>query len=155
MEIGCGVGRMTRMLARVFGHVTAVDVSDEMISRAKANLSSVSNVTLVVGDGESLTGLADSAYDFAFSFIVFQHIPSYDVIRSYCREVYRVLKPGSLFKFQVQGAVSAAPATDTWLGCTISEQNARDFAAEAGFVVERTLGAGTQYYWLWFRKRSA
>ena len=25
LEIGCGVGRMTKRLARIFGHVTAVD----------------------------------------------------------------------------------------------------------------------------------
>src|SRR5580698_4166907 len=31
LEIGCGVGRMTRMLARIFGQVTALDISDEMV----------------------------------------------------------------------------------------------------------------------------
>jgi hypothetical protein len=42
-------------------------------------------------------------YDFAFSTIVFQHIPSRDVIYNYVREVHRLLRPGALFKFQVQG----------------------------------------------------
>ena len=39
LEIGCGVGRMTKMLARIFGHVTALDVSKEMIDRARVNLA--------------------------------------------------------------------------------------------------------------------
>lgn len=103
LEIGCGVGRMTRMLARVFGKVSAVDISPEMIHRAQANLRGLDNVSLVLGDGETLSALGDSEYDFAFSFIVFQHIPSMEVITSYCREVNRVLKPGALFKFQGAG----------------------------------------------------
>ena len=34
LEIGCGVGRMTRMLARIFGHVTGIDISEEMVRQA-------------------------------------------------------------------------------------------------------------------------
>src|SRR5689334_17919649 len=91
LEIGCGVGRMTRMMARIFRHVTAVDVSPEMVQRAKTNLKGLDNVKVVLGDGATLSALKDSSYDFAFSFIVFQHIPTAEVIASYCREVYRVL----------------------------------------------------------------
>jgi ubiquinone/menaquinone biosynthesis C-methylase UbiE len=76
LEIGCGVGRMTRMLARIFGRVTVVDVSREMIERARVNLADAHNVTLILGDGATLSLVADQSQDFAFSFIVFQHIPS-------------------------------------------------------------------------------
>ena len=153
LEIGCGVGRMTRTLARVFRHVTAVDISSEMIGRATANLSDLDNVTLILGDGASLSGVGDHTHDFAFSFIVFQHIPSREVIASYCREVHRVLKPGSLFKFQVQGAVwDRGEPPDTWNGVSITADDARQLAAETGFSLEQSLGDGTQYYWLWFRK---
>ena len=44
LEIGCGVGRMTRPLANVFGEVHGVDVSGEMITRAKELLSDLPNV---------------------------------------------------------------------------------------------------------------
>ncbi|HKW98782.1 MAG TPA: class I SAM-dependent methyltransferase [Bryobacteraceae bacterium] len=153
LEIGCGVGRMTRMLARIFQHVTAVDISEEMICQARKNLGDLHNVTLIVGDGHSLAGLDSEHFDFAFSFIVFQHIPSYDVIRSYCQEVFRVLKPGSLFKFQLQGDASLRPESlDTWLGIPVSEVDAYRLAEESGFDVELTAGAGSQYFWLWFRK---
>src|SRR6266853_5077175 len=70
LEIGCGVGRMTRMLARIFGQVTGVDISAEMIEHAKANVQDLENVTLVLGDGATLSTLADESFDFAFSFIV-------------------------------------------------------------------------------------
>ena len=153
LEIGCGVGRMTKMLARIFGKVTAVDVSKEMIDRARVNLQNLGNVALFLGDGATLPAIGDNTHDFAFSFIVFQHIPSIEVIASYCREVHRVLKPGSLFKFQVQGAPwdSSAPR-DTWNGVSITDEYARRLAADTGFSLEQSLGGGTQYFWLWFRK---
>ncbi len=153
VEIGCGVGRMTRMFARIFGSVTAIDVSDEMLAQAKVNLKDLGNVTLVLGDGQSLAGLPDGKFDFVFSFIVFQHIPSYDVISSYCKEVHRVLAPGSLFKFQVQGHPAARRETyDTWNGVTFSRDQARQLATGSGFELEAESGAESQYFWLWFRK---
>jgi SAM-dependent methyltransferase len=153
LEIGCGVGRMTRMMARIFGHVTAVDVSPEMIERAKANLRGLDNVTLVLGDGHTLSALPDESHDFAFSFIVFQHIPSAAVIHSYCREVYRVLRPGSLFKFQLQGMDGGMfERPTTWFGKSFSEADSLRLSEDTGFDFEQSEGAGTQDYWLWFRK---
>jgi ubiquinone/menaquinone biosynthesis C-methylase UbiE len=76
LEIGCGVGRMTRMLARILGHVTALDISEEMLRQARNNLKDLDNVTLVLGDGCSLSGQEPEEFDFSFSFIVFQHVPN-------------------------------------------------------------------------------
>jgi len=77
------------------------------------------------------------------------------VIASYCREVHRVLKPGSLFKFQVQGSSwdRLAPP-DTWSGVTITDEDAAALCQETGFTFEHSSGAGSQYFWLWFRKPS-
>ena len=47
-------------------------------------------------------------FDFAFSVIVFQHIPSREIIENYVREVHRLLRPGALFKFQVQGCAGGS-----------------------------------------------
>jgi ubiquinone/menaquinone biosynthesis C-methylase UbiE len=153
LEIGCGVGRMTRMLARIFGHVTGVDISEEMIRQARENTADLENVDLLVGDGCTLAGLPDDGYDFAYSFIVFQHIPAYSVMASYCQEVYRVLKSRGLFKFQVQGYTGLTRSElDTWVGHPVSEGEAAQLAEESGFALVRQEGAGSQWYWLWFRK---
>lgn len=103
IEIGCGAGRMTRAIAAAFAVVHAVDISAEMIALARRNLSDLPNVFLHKNNGVDLSGLPSHSCDFAFSFIVFQHIPSRDVIENYIREVYQCLKPGGIFKFQVQG----------------------------------------------------
>lgn len=153
LEIGCGVGRMTKMMGRIFRHVTAVDVSSEMIKRARSNLSALDNVKVILGDGATLSGVQDSSFDFAFSFIVFQHIPTVDVITSYCREVYRVLRPGALFKFQLQGAQwDRDQPPDTWYGTSFSEDDSHRLCQNTGFIFEHSTGAGSQTYWLWFRK---
>jgi len=131
LEIGCGVGRMSFALAKRFAVVDALDISGEMIKRAntiKEHLS-IENVNFSAGSGRGLNQCSDESVDFAFSFIVFQHIPEVAIIESYIREMGRVLKRGGLFRFQVNGyfrrllpfgyclmwGKSAAPsASDSW-----------------------------------------
>src|SRR5947209_10745792 len=99
LEIGCGAGRVTRALAKVFGEVHGVDVSGEMVARARQAGAAFPGAFVYQNNGKDLSVVADKKFDFAFSTIVFQHIPSRDIIYSYVREVYRLLKPGALFKF--------------------------------------------------------
>ena len=151
LEIGCGVGRMTRHLADIFGRVEAVDVSGEMIARARQNLAQCSNVGLHETNGADLGEFEDQAFDFCFSFIVFQHIPSRDVIVNYLKEVHRALKPGGMFKFQVSSG--NPPEPDTWIGVGFSEDEMVDLAKTIGYDVFKMDGQGTQYFWNWWIRR--
>ncbi len=158
LEIGCGVGRMTEHLAETFGEVHGVDVSGEMVATAKQRLSHFDNVNVHETNGIDLALFPDSFFDFAFSFIVFQHIPFREVIEGYLREVSRVLKPGRVFKFQVQGTSGerfAALEKNTWLGVGFSAAEMYALAAEIGFEVLRSEGEGTQYFWQWWRAGEA
>lgn len=154
LEIGCGVGRVTRALANLFGEVHAVDVSGEMVERARKALASFPNAHVYQNNGMDLSIIPGGDYDFAFSTIVFQHIPSRDVIENYVREVARLLRPGALFKFQVQGDVTLRTAEhDTWLGVPFSDDDAVRMAENCGFEPRYRHGAGQQYFWLWFFKK--
>ena len=156
LEIGCGVGRVTKALAAIFGEVHGVDVSGEMIRRARRYLQATPNAHVHRNSGTDLRAVESMAFDFAYSFIVFQHIPSRAVIDGYVGEVARLLRRGSLFKFQVQGYVGAGSrnlGTDTWMGASVSESEAAEMAQRHGFELWQSTGAGTQYYWLWFYKR--
>jgi len=152
LEIGCGAGRVTGPLAQVFGRVDGVDVSGEMLARAQKALRSFSNIYLYQNNGVDLSLFGDEEFDFAFSSIVFQHIPSKAVIENYVREVWRVLRPGALFKFQVQGCPADEEKCDTWLGVGFSEDEMREMAARTNFEMRYSHDAGTQYFWLWFFK---
>jgi len=154
LEIGCGSGRVTRALSELFGEVYAVDISGEMIRQAKQSLADRPNAHVFQNNGADLSVLGDIQVDFAFSYIVFQHIPSRDVIRNYVREVQRLLRPGGLFKFQVQGWCDMeAQPDDTWLGAAFSDEEAVAMAEGCGFEPRYRHGAGTQYFWLWYFKR--
>jgi SAM-dependent methyltransferase len=99
-----------------------------------------------------LSVVGNLTFDFAFSFIVFQHIPSQAVIENYVREVHRLLRPGALFKFQVTGCPGKPPSGDTWFGEPFSEREAMQMAGRCGFEARYQAGAGTQMFWLWFFK---
>jgi cyclopropane fatty-acyl-phospholipid synthase-like methyltransferase len=154
LEIGCGVGRMTRALADLFGEVHGVDVSGEMVRQAALALRDRPNAFVYQNNGKDLSVVPALPFDFAFSSIVFQHIPSREIIENYVREVHRLLRPGALFKFQVQGDFTMQTTPDdTWLGVAFSERQAAQMAYRCGFDPRYRYGAGEQYFWLWFFKR--
>lgn len=153
LEIGCGAGRMTRALADIFGDVHAIDVSGEMIAKAREGMAGIENVHLHHTNGTDLAALPDVKFDFAFSFIVFQHIPEQAIIERYIHDVAARLKPGGLFKFQVQGYWrSKKEAHDSWLGCTITARDALRIADATGLTLVGHEGVGTEYFWVWLAK---
>jgi SAM-dependent methyltransferase len=156
LEIGCGAGRLTWGLSKIFGEVHAVDVSGEMVSRARLALAGRPNVHIYQNNGRDLSVLPPLEFDFAYSAIVFQHIPSREIIENYVREVGRLLRPGALFKFQVQGDVSVQSSPDeTWVGVPYSDAQATSMALRNGFEPRYRHGVGEQYFWLWFFKKPA
>jgi hypothetical protein len=65
-----------------------------------------------------------------------------------------VLRPGRLFKFQVQGIPGDERLADTWLGVGFTEAEMREVAARTRFEMRYSHDAGTQYFWLWFFKQT-
>jgi SAM-dependent methyltransferase len=109
LDLGCGVGRVARALARRFEEVVAVDVSPEMVRRAKElhPEPEFPNLTFHATDGVHLP-LEDESIDFVFSYEVFQHMPSRGVMRGNLSEVARVLRPDGLAAIHVHRAPRAA-----------------------------------------------
>lgn len=100
VEIGCGVGRLTRAISPEVGRVEAFDISEQMLNIAQqANLA---NVEFHRTEGASLTDIAVNAADFVLAYCVFQHLPSREVLQSYLREMLRVAKPGALIAFTME-----------------------------------------------------
>ncbi len=154
LEIGCGAGRVTRALAGLFGEVHAVDVSGEMVRLARQALQDRPNAFIYQNNGFDLSVVPNIEFDFAFSTTVFQHIPSRDIVENYVREVNRLLRPGALFKFDVQGntTIQASP-DDTWVGMPFSDADVVAMAERCNFEPRYRHGAGQQYFCLWYFKR--
>src|SRR2546423_326280 len=101
VEIGCGLGRLTRVLAEQAAHVHAVDVSAEMLRRAQELSPGLANVTWLAGRGPALAGIAAAWAAGVVSTPVFQHPPAPAVTLGYVREMGRVLRPGGWAAFQL------------------------------------------------------
>ena len=135
LEIGCGIGRLLRFFALIFRQVHGIDVSPEMIARSKEYLRAFPHVKTCLGDGKSLSPYQSRSIDFAFSYIVFQHVPDKDIIRKYVHEARRVLKPGGIFKFLVKYKdwEGAGQTPDTWNGVNVSFDDVESWRQETDF----------------------
>ena len=153
LEIGCGVGRVMLPMSTRFGEIHGVDISEEMIRQARQQLAATANAYVQATSGADLAALADVSFDFVYSYAVFQHIPSREVVFSYLRETRRVLKPGGLVRFQLNGLAESAAGYDTWHGVRIGAAEVRDFARSGDFQLLALEGAGTQYMWVTLCKR--
>jgi SAM-dependent methyltransferase len=155
LEIGCGPGRLMKPLARHFTEIHGVDVSDEMIRLAKERLADTPNAVPHHGTGSDLSQFPDEKFDFVYSYAVFQHIPSRDVVFNYLREARRVLKTGGILRCQINGLPPHAKQYDTWNGVRISPQEIEAFAREQDFQLLVIEQVWTQYMWITCRKRPA
>lgn len=165
LEIGCGIGRLTRPLATRAGRVVALDVSAEMLRRAREANPALDTVEWLHGDGETLAGVADASVDAVVSLVVFQHIPDPAVTLGYVREMGRVLRPGGWTAFQVSndpavhvgevglrrrvaGLLGRAPRGQdhpAWVGSAVALEDLREAAAAGGLEVARIANPGTQF----------
>ena len=146
LEIGCGPGRLMKPLSRHFGEIHGVDVSDEMIRLARQRLADISHAHVHATNGASLAQFADDSFEFVYSYAVFQHIPSREVVLEYMREVRRVLKPGGIFCGQFNGLPHAADP-NTWSGVVFSAADIRAFTRDNGLQLLNLIGEQTQYMW--------
>ncbi len=151
LEIGCGPGRLMKPLSRHFTEIHGVDVSDEMIRLARERLRDIPHAHVHATDGASLAKFADEYFDLVYSYAVFQHIPSRDVVLQYMRETCRVLKPGGVFRGQFNGLPHSS-IPDTWSGVTFSAEDIRAFTRENGLQLLALEGVQTQYMWTTWRK---
>ena len=95
LEIGCGAGRMTRMLAGTFVNVIATDVSEDMINYGRTRVSQ-GNVEWRLSNGATLPA-EDGSVDAVFSCHVLQHFPSNAAQLQSFAEMRRILRSGGTF----------------------------------------------------------
>src|SRR5215813_3184983 len=90
LEVGCGTGKNTALLARIGERVQALDFSEGMIARAKAKLDA-DNVTFTLADLTVAWPRANESADLIVCNLVLEHIDDIAFIFS---EAFRVLVAG-------------------------------------------------------------
>jgi SAM-dependent methyltransferase len=174
VEIGCGVGRITRFLAARGGQVRAIDVSETMLQQARRLNPELENVEWILGDGRSLAPIETDSADVCHSFVVFQHIPDPAITLGYVREMGRVLRTGGIAFFQISnepeihrrraiswrlrfsvlsrlGRAPRGQSHPAWRGSSIDLDELRAVARDAGLQTERIVGTGSQYCFVLLR----
>src|SRR5437868_4584569 len=94
VEVGCGVGRISRAVAGDVGQLDAFDISKEMVERARE--LNLANANFHVGTGDGLQPMPDNSADFVLAYCVFQHLPAISILSNYLRDMVRVAKPGAM-----------------------------------------------------------
>ena len=94
LDLGCGTGWVTRWLAQAVeggpGMAVGLDISDEMIARARSGSLSVENVLFAVAAAEEIPW-REEYFESALSIESFYYYPDQEAV---LRELYRVLIPG-------------------------------------------------------------
>ena len=92
LDVACGEGYGSDMLAEVAGRVTGVDISEDAIAHAGGQYGGRENLEFIQGDCEKLP-LPDDSVDIAVSLETIEHLEAQEAFVS---ELRRVVKPGGL-----------------------------------------------------------
>ena len=90
LEIGCGVGRVGRVLAPLVKEWIGCDVSANMLKLAGRRLLGIPNTRLQEISGYDLQPIPDGAVDVVYTTVVFMHLEEWDRY-NYILEAMRVL----------------------------------------------------------------
>jgi len=99
LDFGCGVGRLTRALAKYFPNVYGLDISETMIKTAK-KLNANYNCTFVINKKAYTSIFPSNHFDFIYSNNVLQHFPNKETALRQISDFIRILRPSGIALFQ-------------------------------------------------------
>jgi len=139
-------------MSRFFSEIHGVDVSDEMLALARQNLRDVPHAHLHRNSGSDLAGFPPAHFDFVYSYAVFQHIPSVEVISRYLEESTRVLKAGGVLCCQLRGGElrpeDHAKKDPTWVGCVYPYHLVFEICRKSGLHLLQISDIDMQHMWV-------
>ncbi len=144
LDIGCGSGHGSNLLAGKFKKVFGVDVSAEAIEYAKKNWQ-LNNIEFAVGSGTEIP-FPGGQFDIVVAYEVFEHICDW---QKFLSEIKRVLKPGGLVYISTPNKTLYSPGTKKPINphhCF--EMTIPEFknALEKFFTIEKFYGQRTPVY---------
>jgi len=105
IDVGCGSGRWSVMVAPRIGHLHLLDASKDALAVARQNLSDVRNVSFHLASVDEIP-LEDNSLDFAFSLGVLHHVPD---TAAGIRSIAAKLKAGAPFLIYLYYALDNRP----------------------------------------------
>jgi 2-polyprenyl-3-methyl-5-hydroxy-6-metoxy-1,4-benzoquinol methylase len=93
LEVGCGTGLFTEYFAATGAHIVAVDISPELVAKARARGLPADRVALIAKPFE------ECAHDGPFDAVVGNSILHHLAVEDALRHMVRLLRPGGLLSF--------------------------------------------------------
>lgn len=156
LDIGAGIGRLVRKMRHRFSAVLGVDISQTMVDFSKDFLKDVPAAFVIKGDGSYLPVQSDT-FDFAYSYISFQHMHTLEIVRSNIQETHRVLKSGGVCRIQTVKGKSNNYAGEGGAHLAYLFEDEKDFEQlfrEVGFDTDVMVG-GTDPTHIWVTGRKS
>ncbi|MGQ0776360.1 MAG: class I SAM-dependent methyltransferase [Pseudonocardiales bacterium] len=110
LDFGCGVGRLSNVLAEHARSVAGVDIADSMIEQARQLNRHPDRLEFYHYDGHWLP-FDDNSFDSAVSLMVLQHSPP-AVQLSCLLELQRVVRPGGVIAVQIPSELGGGKPFD-------------------------------------------
>jgi SAM-dependent methyltransferase len=124
LDIGCGEGHNTRLLADRGARITAIDISERFIAHARrAEADAPRGIDYRVASAVELP-FADASFDFATGFMSVMEVAEKDRVLA---EARRVLKPGGFLQFSI-----CHPCFDTPRRRNLRDADGNTYAIEVG-----------------------
>jgi len=124
LDIGCGEGHNTRLLAKCGARMAALDISEVFVQQARQlEEAEPLGIGYLAASAVELP-FADSVFDFATGFMSFMDIPE---TGSVLAEACRVLKPGGFLQFSI-----THPCFDTPHRRNLRDEQGVTYAIEVG-----------------------
>lgn len=150
LDIGCGSGHGSNLIAYRFKHIYGVDESSEAINYAKKYWQR-KNITFIVGSGTEIP-FKKNTFDITVAFEVFEHIKAW---RKFLLEVKRVTKRGGMIYISTPNKDIYSPGTKKPINphhfFEMTESQFR-IALSSYFRIDLFLGQRTPVYndhWIW------
>jgi SAM-dependent methyltransferase len=113
LELGCGTGVFLRHVGSTGAQIRGIDVSQDLLERARSHVAEFPNVGLDCGNAEQLP-YQDGSFDAVYGSSVLHHLE----LEPALKEVARVLRPGGRAVFTEPNLVNPQVALMFHLGLT-------------------------------------
>jgi SAM-dependent methyltransferase len=124
LDIGCGEGYNTRLLAERGARVVAFDIAERFIEYAIADeRAGPRGIEYQIASAVELP-FADASFDGATAFMSLMDIPEIDRVVA---ETFRVIRPGGFFQFSI-----THPCFDTLYRRTVRDEKGTKIGVEVG-----------------------
>jgi len=92
LDLGCGSGKLSALMAERGARVTGIDISEDWIEMCREQYGHMENLEFLTADGSNMEEIESGTFDRVVMNMVLLNVPSEEKVQRIFEEVSRVLK---------------------------------------------------------------